>query len=595
MPSFAFPFHAEDLDSGAFWFRTGTDGWDMHAQRRTSGGWTKYRSNAQSPPRNENALCYDAPVYALTDGEVLSAWRMAPDNDRPGVKDPRNTRLGGKGISRSGNHVSVLADDGSVILYAHLVPETVPRGLCREPDKAIMDNANARVHGTNDNEPGPVVDGVASISLPAESAWTSSVGRPRVTQGQVLGRVGNFGNSSEPHIHLSRNTNAGVPTPFGHHLAWRSTQADPSAWVPFTGQVLGATDKSTVVHASPLLRRGQASRGGIGEVALHFVRSRRAVSALRGATGDLKLITWGMSASGDLAPRGEISAGRASAIALAEPRSDLIVTALRDAAGDLRLISWLVKNNGELERCGQAHAGPVSRISLVSAHEGVVVVAVRSAEGSLKLIAWRVAPNGDFSRGGQATGEAVTELAMTSAPAVRGVVTSARASTGRLRLDTWRVSTDGRTISHRGEGHAGAVDAVDVTTRGDEGQFAVTAVRDQAGDLRVIAWEVTDDGTRIERRGTGTAGTVAEARIAPVVRGGLSTVVACRDGAGRLRLLDWQLSQDGRTVSRWGGALAGPASRVAVTSTTDSGRDYLLTACADSTGDLKLITWEANI
>ncbi|HSO68746.1 MAG TPA: M23 family metallopeptidase, partial [Arachnia sp.] len=317
----------------------------MHAQRQTSGGgWTTDRPDSESPPRNEDKLCYGAPVYALADGEVLSAWRMAPDNARPGVKDPRNNSEGGTGISLSGNHVSVLADDGSVIIYSHLAPATVPRGLCREPDKAIMDNADDRVLGN-------VVDGVATINLPAESAWTSSVGRPQVVQGQMLGRVGNSGNSSGPHIHLKQSTNADVSMPFTHDRAWRSTKSNPGAWEPFTGQVLGPTDKATVVHASPLLRRGEGSGGGVGEVALRFVRSRRAVAALRGATGDLKLITWGMSTSGELVRRGEISAGGASAIAIAEPRSDLIVTALRDAAGDLRLISWLVKDNGELERC----------------------------------------------------------------------------------------------------------------------------------------------------------------------------------------------------------------------------------------------------
>lgn len=580
MANFPFPWRAEELPSNTFWFRSGSDGWDFNAQRRTANGWDVRKPNPSDPVENQDSLAYGMPVYAITDGSVVSSWRNAPENPRPGESHPG--RLSDpKTIPRSGNHVLVLTDDGSAILYAHMTTGSVPAELCPSDDEFVT-NAEDKVTPSG-----------APREVPRETMLPPP-DRPRVQRGQFLGRVGNSGASSGPHLHMDRVDAAGEADRFSHDRAWRSSKNEPDDWKPFNGHIVDADDKSVVILASPLLRRGDASAGGFGEVALHFVRSRRLVTALRDEGGDLRLITWGMTPPEQIQRRGDISAGRASKIAIAEPRSDIVVTALRDGDGTLRLISWRIETNGEITRCAHAVAGPASQIALTTPREGVVVSAVRTESGDLKLIAWTVATDGAITRRGDAEAGAAGDLAMTVARPFAGVVTAVRTGAGNLKLIAWQVSENGGTIIRRGEADAGVIGAVAIVSRGSQGQFLLTALRDSGGNLRVVSWRLTGDGS-IERLGTATAGQVSEVDVAGVPGASQSAVVACRDDNGRLRILTWELSSDGRPIARWGGGLAGSASQIQIAGTSDAGRNFFVTSCADSDGNLKLINWEANL
>lgn len=100
---------------------------------------------------------------------------------------------------------------------------------------------------------------------------------------------------------------------------------------------------------------------------------------------------------------------------------------------------------------------------------------------------------------------------------------------------------------------------------------------------------------RITRLATGEAGEVSEVCIARPFGIKSSVVAACRDDDKRLRLITWELSNDGRQINRLGGALAGSASHIRIAGTSDQGRHFLVTGCADAAGNLKLINWEANL
>lgn len=349
------------------------------------------------------------------------------------------------------------------------------------------------------------------------------------------------------------------------------------------------------IAGESLVRRGDESAGGFGELAMHFVRARRLVTALRTENGDLKLICWGLTPPEQFVRRGDVSAGGASRIALAEPRSDIIVTALRGDSGNLRLISWRIDDNGNFTRCADDGAGPVNRVALAAPSEGVVVAAVRTASGNLKLIAWSVASNGNFTRRGEADAGSISAVKLTRTGVFTGVITAVRLPSGNLKLIAWRVSNNGNAITRLGDAEAGAVGDFAVVRRGNNGQFLLTALRDADDDFRLIAWRISANGGSFERLTTGVADKVSEVDIAGAPGSNLSTVVACQDNSGLLRLMTWELSSDGTTLTRCGGALAGEASKISIVATSDSGRDFFVTACATSSGDLKLINWEANL
>lgn len=123
---------------------------------RLDGGLNSY---AGDPTRNESYFIYDEDVRAVSSGRVLAVRDEVPENTPPNL--PSNPGLN----DLTGNFVLQQIDDGHFALYAHLQTGSV------------------RVR------PGD-----------------------RIGHGQLLGRVGNTGNSSEPHLHLQVTDRPGLPS-----------------------------------------------------------------------------------------------------------------------------------------------------------------------------------------------------------------------------------------------------------------------------------------------------------------------------------------------------------------------------------------------
>lgn len=183
--------YAEDLKAGERWFSRdhggGTQdlGHDLSVRRHTgNNSWTCNKAGTDGSS-NSHSLAWRKPVYAMEDGSVERSWRNAPDNPAPGEK------LAGIGadpgdIPSGGNHLLVRHADGSVMLYAHFAQGTLVSGLCPESSELIQPGQNK----------GFSFD-------PAD--------RPSIKKGQFLGRVGNSGSSSGPHLHIHRLDQNGKP------------------------------------------------------------------------------------------------------------------------------------------------------------------------------------------------------------------------------------------------------------------------------------------------------------------------------------------------------------------------------------------------
>jgi Peptidase family M23 len=105
---------------------------------------------AGDPGKNESYLAYNSEILAAADGQVMAVLDGIPDNV---PQQPPAVTITLENIA--GNHIVQNLGDGRYALYAHLIPGSL---LVKPGD--------------------------------------------RVRRGQVIGRLGNSGNSTEPHLHF---------------------------------------------------------------------------------------------------------------------------------------------------------------------------------------------------------------------------------------------------------------------------------------------------------------------------------------------------------------------------------------------------------
>lgn len=236
------PFKAEDLKPGERYYRGkkthgGGDqalGYDLGAKRLDSktDKWTSHIAGKDTS-KNDSYVVYGKPVYAMSGGTVVRGWRNAPENPKPGES---HAELG-KGIGGGGNNIVLEHSDGSRVLYAHFQPGTVPKKLV--PHEAVL--------------------------LPGDDPDAQDIPKSQqveVSAGDLLGRVGNSGSSSGPHLHVHRvkDGNAADLT-FRRGLASRLTdgKADINDWERFAGERIPA---GPVLIWPPRTMTGEYARHG---------------------------------------------------------------------------------------------------------------------------------------------------------------------------------------------------------------------------------------------------------------------------------------------------------------------------------------------
>jgi hypothetical protein len=140
--------------------------------------------------RNEDHHCWDRPVLAPAAGRVVRAVGNQPDNPRPGLKT--------QGVTPPGNHVVIDHGRGERSLIAHF----------RAGSLAVREGQ-------------------------------------RVAAGALLGRCGNSGNSSKPHVHYHLQTGDAFGEGLGLPAFFNGYEADGALvgrGEPQRGQVVNPAD-----------------------------------------------------------------------------------------------------------------------------------------------------------------------------------------------------------------------------------------------------------------------------------------------------------------------------------------------------------------
>lgn len=201
--AYELPLHADDLAVGER-FSTGLhesgiqgQGHDIIVRRYISNNnWSRLKSDDADPALLTSYLAYGKPFFAMAPGVVISCWRNAPENTPPDWL----TEVKAKLIPLGGNHLWIKQDDGVFVLYAHAKPGTIPESICPHNGTFLSEST---LVGSNP-------------SVRKDAAVTNGA---YITPGQFLGRIGNSGQSSEPHLHVHmEKNNKAVVMPFAHGL-----------------------------------------------------------------------------------------------------------------------------------------------------------------------------------------------------------------------------------------------------------------------------------------------------------------------------------------------------------------------------------------
>jgi hypothetical protein len=287
----------------------------------------------------------------------------------------------------------------------------------------------------------------------------------------------------------------------------------------------------------------------------------------------------------------EATAGTASLLAVTRLAPDRVVTAVRTASGDLKVIVWDVGGDGAITRRGDAAGGPVSRISMTDWPEGPgVVTAVRDSDNNLKVIAWKVGGNGNVTRAGDASAGTIHEVAISSPSGFTGVVTPVVNGSKHLEVIAWKLNSAGQ-FTRTDSNEAGDCSKVAATSLSATGGLARVAigVRNGSGDLELIIWTISASG-HLTRKGEVTAGSITD--VALSFRGGNNAdLFSVTTGAdGQLTAIGWAMQSDG-TLKRLSTGRGGTATSPAVTMFHPDIHTYAVGALRDEGGHLKLIVW----
>ncbi len=210
-------------------FNTGTrdQAWayDMVVRRWTGSTWTANKPGT-SGSNNTDALIWNMPLYAMGEGVITSCFDGDPDHaPGPIIDNPPNYGY------YMGNHLAIDYGNGDTVVIAHNKKGSIPADLCPgNEDRVFHDGLHIPVH-----------------------------------TGQLIGRVGDTGRSSAPHIHIHawnaavQDVDAGRSVP----LQFRNMRAVAAPYVstsnpgdiddlggsPTFGQLDGAT-----LHANSLFQ-----------------------------------------------------------------------------------------------------------------------------------------------------------------------------------------------------------------------------------------------------------------------------------------------------------------------------------------------------
>ncbi len=587
--------------------------------------WTGCRKGTGCS-QNSHVLSWGVPVYAPVDGKVRACWRTGEDNPKGKKLAAVQGRSENWTIPGSGNSVFIETPDGDLIKLTHLQENSIPKSLCPKKGDEFDTDAGRAKTASGDYRVGMYIE-------PAD--------RPSIKKGELVGRVGNSGNSTGPHLHLDRATidsptSTGVKVPLRFTRIWaqdweKDRPATAGRWYRFRGEEFEGYDPAqepskpkagsnlpdlrcatstyhpdeprcryTMFHGSPFLHR--VTNGNLSsskDTAVTFLSEDVVVTANKTAKDRLLLTTWRVGGVTALTKLDTELAGTVKQISIAKVSSSRVLVALKLGSDQLKLILYRVDAKGNLTRLDDHLSNAIKGVQFtrIDGGDDKFATALTGNDGRLKIIVWDV--NGDtIVREGSATGPVVGKTRVVAAKNFRGIVTASRDAQQRLVLNTFTVSADGKTVTKVAERTGARIgDALSVTATPGA---LVTAFKQVSGKMRIESYPLSGAGNIGRLKGSEVAGTISEVKLLNPDLAGGNVASVVRDGSGELRIIGWTLNPNGSDLRRDGSSGYLDASNIDAATITKtyggkSPRDLIVVSSRGPMGMFYLSSWDTNL
>ncbi len=584
--------------------------------------WTGCREDTKCK-QNSHILSWGVPVYSPVDGKIRACWRSGDDNPKGKKLSAVQGQSDNWTIPGAGNHLLIETPDGDIIKLTHLQKNSIPASLCPKTGNEYNTDAGRAKTASGDYRVGAYIE-------PAD--------RPSVKKGQFVGRVGNSGNSTGPHLHLDRAeaespTSTGSKLPLRFKRIWaqdweRDRPATAERWYRFRGEGFEGYDPAkepskpksgpdlrcvtstyhpyeprcryTMFHGSPFLNRViNGNLSSSKDTAVTFLSDKTVVTANKTVKDKLLLTSWRVDGVTKLTKLDTEMAGTVKQISIAKVSSSRVLVALKLGSDQLKLILYRVDQQGKLSRVDDFLSDKIRGVQFVRIDGGddKFATAIVGTNSRLKVIVWDV--NSDkIVREGSASGPVVTKTRVAAAKNFRGLVTASRDNQQRLVLNTFKVSADGKTVTKVAEKTRSSIgDALSVTATPGA---LVAAYQRSNGKMRIESHQLSASGQIGRHKGTEDAGSISEVKLLNPDLAGGNVASVVRDGSGKLRIIGWTLKNNGSVLRRDGSSIYVDASYIDAATITKSysgksSRDLIAVSSRGPMGQFYLSTWDTNL